>query len=190
MRFAFSLAIDLPRTLPRPLAYLLTPEELRTYLERQLDRADIPPAAFKPDHWLQLNAVYRAAAGEDPDPDPSRKDSLIHQLADTLAAAVARVTLAHAEGDPILYAWIPSARAALLAVRAANIPRTAADDDRRDHGTACASCGCPLTDPDSPFCEDCEDLDPADRRRLIEDQIRDAEQASAPVDSMEGGATR
>ena len=41
--------------------------------------------------------------------------------------------------------------------------KTDARPDPIDHGSNCANCAAPLTDPDEPFCESCAALDPADR---------------------------
>ena len=35
--------------------------------------------------------------------------------------------------------------------------------DPIDHGSNCANCAAPLTDPDEPYCETCAGLDAADR---------------------------
>lgn len=42
-------------------------------------------------------------------------------MADVLRAAIARVQLANEEGNPILSAWLPDARAAIAAAEAAGI---------------------------------------------------------------------
>lgn len=60
--------------------------------------------------------IAALAGGQD---EAARLRGIVADLCDVLDAAVARVDLANAEGDSILSAWLPTARAALDKARKA-----------------------------------------------------------------------